>query len=153
MIQRRSYIERRTPIKPGKPPERKTWVKRRRERERRTSCVRDEAYKAAARKLPCVGLPGGVHDQRCRPHIRRDASHLARDGGMGMKGSDTRCVPHSRPCHDRWGDDKSWSQEERRAFMEWAVAATHAELKRRGLYSFAPAAAADDASGEWRVPW
>jgi hypothetical protein len=147
-------IARRKPIKRGRPPRRRTWVKRRRATPRRTkTVVRDEAYKAAARKLPCVGLPGGAHDPNCRPGLRRDASHLARDGGMGMKGSDTRCVPHTRPCHDRWGDDKLWSQEERRDFMAWAVATTHAELERRGLYTFAPADASPAPAAGEAVPW
>jgi hypothetical protein len=147
MIRQRKPLQRKTPIRRSAPPKRRTWLKQKRATPRRVRTVtRDEAYKAAVRQLPCAGLPGGIHAIDCRARLRRDASHLSRDGGQGMKGSDHACVPHSRPCHDLWSSGKAWSQAQRRGFMAEAVARTHAELERRGLYT-------SPARRESGVPW
>lgn len=151
MIRQRKPIKRRSRLKPGKPPKRKTWVKRRRATPRRTAADRNEAYKAAVRKLPCVGQPDGTHADGCRRSAPSQASHVGLDKGMGTKAGDLSCVPHSDACHKFFERTGKVAKAARHAWIPGVVASTHAELERRGLYSFAPDAATT--SGEGRVPW
>jgi hypothetical protein len=184
LIQRRAYLKRNKPLARGKvplrrsaAPKRKTWLKRRRATPRKTkTLVRDEAYKAAVRKLPCCGLPDGTHAPDCRPWMRRQASHIGTDGGKGIKAGDLRCVAQTGPCHRYMETSGKFTKPQRRAWSDVAVADAHAEIERRGLYRFpavagessyptaeaAPVklsrgepspAAASDASGQGSVPW
>ena len=52
--------------------------------------LRDEAYKAWIRMLPCVD---------CGVEGLSEAAHTGEDGGMSMKASDYSCVPLCRDCH------------------------------------------------------
>ena len=141
-------IRRRKPLKPGRPPRRRTWLKQHRARKRRTAATRSEAYKAAVRLLPCVGCPDGRHAPGCRTFQVREASHLGRDGGMSMKASDDSCIPQTSACH-------SWTQ--RRGLFEQAVrrawALDRIAETRAKIYGAAAAEAAQALVEEGRIPW
>src|SRR4051812_12344576 len=117
MIRQRRPLTRRTPLKRGKAPKRKTWLKRKRATPRRTlTVVRDESYKAAVRKLPCCGLPDHSHAPDCRPWMRRQASHIGTDGGKGIKAGDLRCVAQTGPCHRYMETSGKFTKPQRRAW-------------------------------------
>jgi hypothetical protein len=52
--------------------------------------LRDEAYKAWIREMPCIA---------CGIEGRSEAAHTGTDGGMSMKASDYSVVPLCADCH------------------------------------------------------
>ena len=52
--------------------------------------LRDEAYKAWIREMPCIA---------CGIEGRSEAAHTGTDGGMSMKASDYSVVPLCGDCH------------------------------------------------------
>lgn len=94
---------------------RRTPVRRRRSKPRRSSRVVDEDFKAIVRTLPCrlrilLRCEGPVEADHQGPH------------GLGMKADDTTCVPMCRKHHrertDYTGPFKDWDASMMRAFCD-----------------------------------
>lgn len=123
-LKRSGYIERKTPLKA------------KRAKERRTAQVRDEAWKAAVRKLPCV-VHEDPRDCTWPPGVKRrsDPSHTCPDHGLGQKGNDRKTVPMCRGAHGDWefgrGQFKGLTKEQRRAMAAPWVARTEVEIEKR----------------------
>jgi hypothetical protein len=119
---------------------RSTWMKRRRSKPRRTSRVRNPAFKRAVRGLPCLfaGVPPVAGP--CWGPI--DPDHLDKHAA-GATGDDTSCVPMCRGHHslktDRAGyfanrTDDWWDLWKRRAWARTALL-LHAKGYKASVYS------------------
>lgn len=100
---------RRKPLRPGRPPKRKTWLRSRREKPRRDGRVHDPVYLAFVRTLPCC-VDGSPHAGRIDPH--HAGEHPA-----GRKADDDTAIPMCRQHHDQW-DAPMWSSSSN-PFREW----------------------------------
>lgn len=142
MITRRKSLQRKTPLRRGKAPRRKTPVVKRRRRPRRSERVRDEAYLTMVRELgycaarrffgnaagPCEG--DGV-----------DPDHMG-ERPVGRKASDDTAVPMCRAHHDARTDYqgvfKGWDAARMRAWCDARIAETRAALNggEDGVFSW-----------------
>jgi hypothetical protein len=107
-------IARRQPLKRGKPP------KRKRATPRRSSRVRNEAWLAEVRKLPCC-----VSTTWCLGRV--EADHAGKRG-LGQKCSDRETIPlcsiHHRHRTDCVGYFRGWTADRMRAWCDARIAET-----------------------------
>lgn len=112
---------------------RKARLKPRRSKPRRVAPdrLRDPAYRAEVRTLPCASR--NLRGARCFGTI--EASHQDEGKGMGMKTSDDTCVPQCRVCHLDWtnhlGPFAGWDRARRRLWFSAAVQHTRETIARR----------------------
>lgn len=102
-------------MKRTKPFRRKTWLRSRRSRPRRSSRVRDPEYMAWIRKQPCAA--DGLSP--CYGSVEADHT-----GGRGMsqKSDDHTCIPLCRRHHQQrthfHGPFKTWTQDHMRRWLQ-----------------------------------
>lgn len=116
------------------PIKRKTRLRARRPTVRRDGRVRDEAYLAFVRSLPCC-----VVDDK---HGGRIDPHHAGERPAGRKADDDTCIPMCRYHHDQWDGPmwhgnpfRTWDHEKRRAWQDERIAETRALWEKRNSYT------------------
>jgi hypothetical protein len=115
-------------MKRSTPLSRHTRLKPRRATPRRSSRVRDVAFMAFVRTLPC-----------CAPWLPRCTAaaeaHHAGARGISQKSSDTEAIPLCRTHHSDWHDCRGvfagWSKESRTEWAAEEIARTQAAVARR----------------------
>lgn len=114
-------------LKRSAPLRRRTRLKPRRVKPRRSSASRDREYLAAVRGLPCL-LATEFHN--CAGPI--EAHHAGTDHGLGAKGSDYCAVPICRTHHRQWTDHaglfRDMDKDVRRVLAGRWIARTQARL-------------------------
>jgi hypothetical protein len=114
-------------LKRSKPLQRKTRLRARRQKPRRGP-IRDQAYKALVRSLPC--LLSTVEDAgQCSGRV--DPDHLGKPGEAkraGQQADDTTCVPMCRGHHgartNHTGYFAGRTDEDRERWRRWALGKT-----------------------------
>jgi hypothetical protein len=152
---KRSPLLRTTPLRARHPIARDKRLRQRRTTPRRSSRIRDEAYLAWLRSLPCCcpetpAHPGGD------PHHPRHIEHGGGSIGAGMKADDTRAIPLSRAHHDllqnhqgerqRTGPWAGWPTERVQHWHDETAARLRAEYETRKIDAAAAEKAGDRAS-------
>lgn len=113
---------RRTPLKRSAPPRKK------RKGQRRSSRVRDEAWLAEVRRLPCAAVSDscGTH---CLGAVEADHAGLR---GLGQKCSDRETIPLCRRHHQERTDGngyfKRWGAARMRRWLDIRIAETAATV-------------------------
>ena len=95
---------RRTPLRPGKPPVRKTLPKKVNAKRRRRESLR--AYGPAARRDWIVAMDCLT----CRRHGPSEQSHLRSRAGAGKKGDARHVIPQCGECHALYPQRSKWAQ-------------------------------------------
>lgn len=113
----------------SKPIRRKTRLKAKRATKRRSGRVRDEAYMAWVRTLPCVLQGGG-----CLGAIH---AHHAGVRAGGRKADDNTTIPFCARHHGAWHDGAfpflGWIRQRRRDWATKRIAETQAAWHARGV--------------------
>lgn len=119
------------------PLRRKSPVKPKRKKPRRSGRVRDPKYLEFVRTLPC-----------CAPHVpefvvltqpcgQSEAHHAGNDRGYGQKCSDHDTIPLCRTAHAHWhtgtGMFAGWTKERRRDWARDMIIATQARAVAAGV--------------------
>lgn len=114
-------------MKRSAPPKRKTPVKRRRSKPRRSERVSDPVFMAWVRELPCLLRYTG----QCRGRI--EADHAGKRP-LGRKADDTTCIPlcgrHHRERTDYRGAFATMDAETMRVWCDVAIHMTRRDYYR-----------------------
>ena len=119
-------MNRRTPLRPGRPPRRKSCLRQRRSRPRRSPYPPDPARLAWLRTRPCR-VPGCTARAECH-HARHDAHGAA----LGARVKDDRRAISLCRCHHQMLHQAPWQlrlivQLELRAWVDLQIEAQQAE--------------------------
>lgn len=132
---RSSSLARRTPLNRGtKPLRRKTRMKQRREKPRRSGRVRNPAFMAWVRRQPCAVRIEAPDPNRLTPCTGRLESDHQGWRPKGRKSNDDECVPMCKKHHAertaQWGCFRELDQEQLRAWGARAIERTQAEWRQ-----------------------
>lgn len=121
-------------LKRTTPLRRRTRMKPRRDRRRRSSRWVDDAYRAEVRMLQCCLHRMHPWAHFCRGEIDPHHAHHGRHG-VGTKSDDWTCIPLCRAAHDdaegKRGFFRGWTREQMREWHDARAAETRREVMRR----------------------
>lgn len=123
-------------MKSGGPLKRRTKLKPRRERERRSGRQRDTAYMLWVKTLNCCAWRGTDASPMCVDGVFNNVeAHHAGRRAAGRKANDDTCIPlcnfHHRCWHSGAPPFDRWTREQRREWADARIADTQAKWRAR----------------------